>query len=265
MQCSSPADCATPASCQSVACNAGMCEVSELPDDAACDDADPCSIGDRCVAGVCSGEDGRLFSETFSDDSKDWTFLNNFNLDIWQIGTATASTCDTAAPNTGEDPSDDASFDNLDARRGIAATGLGSCIDITHDLAQGCMLSPPFPSAKLDGMWLSFAQHRHFEGAGGPRFVDRGWHARVVLVGADANFVSDIYTVDPSQSNNDTAWTPAFVEMPATSEIGGSEMLQLEFCFSYSKSGSASDPLPSRAAGWSIDDVLVAPKDCTLK
>lgn len=53
-----PVTCAAPGdSCQLVRCSpeAG-CVIDSLPDGTACDDADACTLGDTCLAGVCRGE-----------------------------------------------------------------------------------------------------------------------------------------------------------------------------------------------------------------
>ncbi len=53
-ECSTAADCAPAALCNTVACVAGKC-VRSAATGGGCEDGDPCTIGDACAVGVCKG------------------------------------------------------------------------------------------------------------------------------------------------------------------------------------------------------------------
>jgi hypothetical protein len=55
-QCQTAADCPTPANtCLKPTCTAGICSNPVQPDNAPCDDGDPCTGNDHCQAGICVG------------------------------------------------------------------------------------------------------------------------------------------------------------------------------------------------------------------
>ena len=209
----------------------GACLAVDLADGSECDDGDSCTLLSTCEAGSCTTtEAGAQFFEDFSAPAPGWELDK-----LWAIGAAKAS---PAAPS-GADPGDDHSPGDDGMLAGTEIGGLHS--DGAHESV--CISSPPIDTSKIVGsLWVSFWRHLHAPPL--PLVI----HRVDVWNGATWKNLENGY----NQTTNDAAWS--FVKLNAS----GSQAKDFRVRVCVERLPGAPD-----FAGWSIDDVTVAPVPCT--
>lgn len=121
--CSSDADCGDNNPCTQDQCINKRCQHSNAADGTACEDKQRCTINDRCLAGRCTGQDTRVFYETFSNpETLGFELRYSPPQRLWEAGTARASSC--SDPGYVEDPSND---HTQDMANGVLGVDIGGC------------------------------------------------------------------------------------------------------------------------------------------
>lgn len=126
--CASDLDCQDNNVCTEDRCINDRCENTALPDGEKCNDNEPCTAKDVCSAGRCTGQDTRVFYETFSDPEN-----VGFELDfspperLWEAGPAKASSCSDS--NYVEDPAQDHTQDFANGVLGVVIGGCSKKVD----------------------------------------------------------------------------------------------------------------------------------------
>lgn len=179
--CKRHADCRDNNRCTRDRCVNQRCENTARADGTRCDDNERCTVKDRCLAGRCTGQDTRVFFETFSDP-ENLGFVLDYNPPerLWQVGTARASSC--ADPGYVEDPSKD---HTQDSANGVLGVEVGGCSQSVETREFDCAwtrymdvsffeddlhfsfwrrLSTPGVDAGRDGMRVRNAQYYRLEG-----------------------------------------------------------------------------------------------------
>lgn len=220
-------------SCTEGACDprTGACLAIDLPDGTDCDDGDGCTLGEACTAGACTpppGE-GALFHADFAD-ARGWT------LDApWQIGAAAASPAGVG----GADPDADHSEGDDE---GLAGTAIGG-LDPLPSHARACLTSPEVDTSAVMGtLWLSFWRHLHTPPSPGVISTIEVWNG-AAWKSLQTGFVATV---------NDPAWT--FQKFNVTGNHSAD--FKVRICM------EREDGAPE-VAGWSVDDLTVAPIACT--
>jgi hypothetical protein len=208
----------------------GSCIALDLPDGSDCDDGDGCTQLEACVAGSCvTDEPGAYFFEDFATPAQGWQMDG-----IWEMGPAAASPSGLG----GSDPADDHS---PGADRRIAGTGIGE-LDMMAPHPAWCLRSPPVDVSTSQTLWVSFWRHLH-----APAQPD-AVHTIDVWNGAVWKNLETGY----GAVSTDPDWT--FVKYNATGNKATDFMVRI--CV------AAADGAPA-FAGWSVDDLVVAPIACT--
>ncbi len=211
--------------------NNGACLAVDLPNGSPCEDGDNCTAASTCKAGSCTtNETGAQFFEDFSAPAPGWELDK-----LWEFAKAKASPAATG----GADPADDHSpgADGM-----LAGTEVGG-LDVDDSHEPVCLTSPPIDTSKLVGaLWVSFWRHLHAPAL--PLVV----HTVDVWNGTTWKTLETGY----NQLSNDAAWT--FVKFDATGNHA--KNFRVRVCV---------ERLPGAPdfAGWSIDDLTVAPMPCT--
>lgn len=209
----------------------GACLADDLANGSECDDGDSCTLVSTCKAGSCTTtETGALFFEDFSAPAPGWELDK-----LWEIGKATAS---PMAPS-GADPGDDRSPGDDGMLAGTVIGGLDD--DGAHESV--CISSPPIDTSQVVGsLWVSFWRHLHAPPK--PLVIHRVdvWNGvawKNLETGHDLTM-------------NDADWN--FVQFNAS----GSQAKNFRVRVCVERLGGAPN-----FAGWSIDDLTVAPVPCT--
>jgi hypothetical protein len=195
-----------------------------------------------CGAGTCAGVPDPnytiYFADDFSANDMGWTLGTE-----WQIGPAAASNCTTDPP--GEDPATD---HTTSADNGIAGVVIGGCYSTAGNHAPYCMTSPPINANPASGsVFLSYYRHLHTDYPG--YFYNR------VEVSADGGSTwNEVYSVPPSQTQNDTDWTFASFDVTAFK----SATFQVRFCHEINNPPGTL----YEGGGWNLDDVTIASSAC---
>jgi len=219
--------------CTKGECNpeTGACLATELADGAPCEDGNACTAEEYCKEGSCvTNEPGALFFEDFSNPAIGWELDK-----LWEMGPAVSS----AAAVGGVDPADDHSPG--DDRR-LAGAGIGS-LDPASSHEPWCMTSPVIDTSTAGpSLWLSFWRHLHTPAS--PKVIHTvdAWNG-AVWTNLESGYDKTI---------NDPAWT--FVSFDASGMKNKS--FRVRICTE--RFEGAPD-----FAGWSIDDLTVAPVACT--
>jgi hypothetical protein len=216
--------------------NDGQCTTEAVNDDNPCDDASQCTQNEVCGGGDCEdpGGVGYLFHEDFEDNVQGWTLGPD-----WEIGPAQASNCGLQCP--GNDPAEDHT-DTDD--NGIAGVLIGGCpSNAQHD--DYCIESPTIDTSGEQGdVWLTFWRHLHSDYP--PYFTPS------VQV-SDGNGWQEVYASACCDCANDNQWTEQAYEVTAYKGPN----FRVRFCYKSENAGSYT------GGGWNIDDVTVAPTQCT--
>ena len=219
--------------CTQGQCDAGTgaCLAVDHADGAPCDDGNACTTVEACKAGSCvTAELGALLYEDFSAADPGWTLDK-----LWEIGAATAS----VAAVGGSDPADDHSPGD-DGK--LAGTSIGG-LDASPEHPPWCITSPPVDTTKASGMlWVSFWRHLHAPAQ--PKVI----HSVDAWNGAVWKNLETGY----DKTTNDAGWT--FVSFNAT----GIKTKEFRVRICVERVAGSPD-----FAGWSIDDLTVAPLPCT--
>jgi len=209
----------------------GACLATELTNGMPCEDGDACTAAEFCKDGSCvTNEPGALFFEDFSNPAVGWELDK-----LWEMGPALAS----PAAVGGVDPADDHSAGD---DRGLAGTGIGT-LDPASSHEPWCLSSPPIDTTAAGAnLWVSFWRHLHTPAT--PKVIHTidAWNGSVWL-----NLESGY-----DKTINDAAWT--FVSFDASGIK--SKAFRVRICLE--RFEGAPD-----FAGWSIDDLTVAPVACT--
>ena len=209
----------------------GACLAVDLADGSECEDGDNCTVVSTCKAGSCTTKEaGAQFFEDFSAPAPGWELDK-----LWAIGKAKASPAGTG----GADPADDRSPGADGMLAGLVIGGLDT--DDSHEAV--CLTSPPIDTSKLAGtLWVSFWRHLHAPALPGVIHTVDVWN------GAAWKTLETGY----GATTDDPAW--AFVKFNAT----GSQAKDFRVRVCVERLANAPD-----FAGWSIDDLTVAPVPCT--
>ncbi|MBA3545357.1 MAG: hypothetical protein H0T76_02630 [Nannocystis sp.] len=209
----------------------GACLAIELADGTACEDGDACTAEETCNAGSCvSTKPGALFFEDFSNPAPGWELDK-----LWEMGPAVGS----PAAVGGFDPADDHSPGD---DRGLAGAGIGA-LDTAPSHEPWCLSSPPIDTTTAGAtLWVSFWRHLHTPAK--PKVI----HTVDVWTGVAWKNLESGY----DKTINDIAWT--FVKFDASGIK--SKGFRVRIC-SERIDGAADH------AGWSVDDLTVAPVACT--
>ena len=211
--------------------NSGSCGSYDQPDGTSCDDGDGCTFNEQCMQGACvapAGE-GAIFYDDFSSPAG-WTAQAP-----WAIGAAKQSPAGEggADPGTDHTPTDD---------NGLAGTAIGGLDPLAAHGAL-CLTSPSFDTTQAgNSLWLSFWRHLHAPATPGVTSKIEIWN------GVAWKTVASGYP----QTINDVAWS--FQKYNITGN--GAKDFKVRICVERQQ-GSPD------FAGWSLDDLVVAPTACT--
>lgn len=209
----------------------GSCGAVDAPDDTICDDGDGCTFNEACSQGACVAPpaEGAIFYADFSAPGG-WTLQAP-----WEIGPAAASPLGAGGADPAEDHTD--TDDN-----GVAGTAIGG-LDPLASHPYVCLTSPPIDTTQVAGtLWLSFWRHLHAPPTPGVTSkieVFNGLAWKLIHSGYPA-------TVD------DLGWS--FQKF----NITGNAAVDFKVRFCLERQAGSPD-----FAGWSIDDVTIAPAACT--
>lgn len=197
-----------------------------------CDDGLACTVGERCVAGECTGGKPQPVAPLLATD---FSLADGWELDpLWQIGPAKPSKC---SEKLADDPPDDHS-PGLDGQ--LAGAQIGGCLPL-KGFPPGCLTSPPLvPGDPPPELWLRYWSVLNTAGAPMDSHIDvldpeHGW-LRV------AEFPE--FTAEP-------AWTEHILDLTPFITPG----LRVRFCH------GAAGPVPA-VGGWSLDDISLGPALC---
>jgi hypothetical protein len=209
----------------------GACLATELGNGTACEDGNACTAEEFCKDGSCiTNEPGALFFEDFSNPALGWELDK-----LWEMGPAVSS----PAAVGGVDPADDHSPGD---DRWLAGTGIGT-LDPASSHEPWCITSPAIDtSAAGASLWISFWRHLHSPAT--PKVIH--------TVDAWNGTVWKTLETGYDKTINDAAWT--FVSFDASGLK--SKGFRVRICTE--RIEGAPD-----FAGWSIDDLTVAPVACT--
>lgn len=208
----------------------GACVAVDVADGVGCDDGDNCTVSETCQAGSCvTSEPGALFFEDFSAPAG-WVLD-----ELWEFGAAQAS----PAGSGGADPAEDHSpgADNM-----LAGTVIGG-LDKLQGHPRRCLTSPPIDASAVVGpLWVTFWRHLHAPAQPKVVLTVDVWNG-----GVWKNLSTGVEML-----TDDAGWT--LVELNAT----GNEADDFKVRICVERLAGAPD-----FAGWSIDDLTVAPVACT--
>ncbi|HEY8380066.1 MAG TPA: hypothetical protein VIK91_26430 [Nannocystis sp.] len=211
--------------------HSGSCGAVDAPEGSPCDDGDGCTFNEACLQGACvaPASEGAILFADFSS-AAGWTVEAP-----WEIGPAKAS------PNapTGADPAIDHTpgDDN-----GVAGTAIGG-LDPLPSHGYVCLTSPPVDATQIPGtVWLTFWRHLHTPATPAVTSKIEVWNG-AVWKQIDSGYPMAV---------NDGNWT--FQQYNVTGNAAPD--FRVRFCMER-QPGSPS------FAGWSIDDVAIAPAPCT--
>lgn len=227
--------------CGTGACDpkSGACFTGPDPkkDGLTCDDRNACTPATTCLGGHCGDpqDPGYVFHEDFSDPDPNWTLDQG-----WQIGPAVASP--PGGGGTGSDPDTDHSPGDDNRLAGQFIGGLVTSANVTQGQFN-CLTSPPFAAAKLGAVWLTFWRHLHVDYA---NFVVNRIE---VHDGTKWVLVEEGY---PQPVTNDPQWKQVTLDLTAHK----SDAMRVRICHQRNNGAYFH-------AGWSVDDVTVAPLPCT--
>lgn len=209
----------------------GACLATELANGSPCDDGDACTAAEFCKEGSCvTNEPGALFFEDFSNPAIGWELDK-----LWEMGPAVSS----AAAVGGVDPADDHSPGD---DRWLAGTGIGT-LDPASSHEPWCITSPAIDTTAAGAtLWVSFWRNLHTPAT--PKVIHTvdAWNG-AVWTNLETGYDKTI---------NDPAWS--FVSFDASGIK--SKSFRVRVCTE--RFEGAPD-----FAGWSIDDLTVAPVACT--
>jgi len=209
----------------------GACLASDVANGTACDDGDACTAEEYCKDGSCvTDEPGALFFEDFTSPAPGWELDK-----LWELGPAVTS----VAAIGGVDPADDHSPGD---DRWLAGTGIGT-LDTAPSHEPWCLTSPPIDTTAAGAnLWVSFWRHLHTPAK--PKLIHTvdAWNG-AVWINLETGHDKTI---------NDPAWT--FVKFDASA--AKSKTFRVRICV------ERLDGAPDYA-GWSVDDLTVAPVACT--
>lgn len=210
----------------------GACLGQEQDNGSACEDGNACTAAEFCKDGSCvTNEPGALFFEDFSQPAAGWELDK-----LWAMGPAVSS----PAAVGGVDPADDHSPGD---DRWLAGAGIGA-LDPASSHEPWCITSPTIDTTAAGAsLWVSFWRHLHTPAT--PKVI----HTVDAWDGAVWTNLESGY----DKTINDPAWT--FVSFDA-SAIKKSKSFRVRVCTE--RFEGAPD-----FAGWSIDDLTVAPVACT--
>lgn len=209
----------------------GSCGAVDLRDGTDCDDGDGCTFNEACTQGACvapTGE-GALYHTDFSAVS-DW------NLQApWQIGASFTSPMGVG----GADPA----FDHTDTEdNGVAGLAIGG-LDPMPSHGFLCLTSPAIDTTQIQGtLWLTYWRHLHTATTPGVTNRIEVWN------GATWKLIQTGY----GAVIDDPDWTLQKLNLTGNSAVD----FKIRFCVSRTM-GSPD------FAGWSIDDLTLAPAACT--
>lgn len=209
----------------------GACLAVDLTNGTPCDDGDACTVAEACKDGACiTHEPGVLFFEDFSAPAPGWALDK-----LWEIGPALAS----PAAAGGADPADDHSPG--DDRR-LAGTAIGG-LDSAPSHEPWCLTSPTIDTTAAGAsLWVSFWRHLHTPAKPKVIHTVEAWNGMIWKT-LESGYEKTI---------NDPAWT--FVSFDASGLK--SKTFRVRICVE--RLEGAAD-----FAGWSVDDLSVAPVACT--
>lgn len=209
----------------------GACLAAELSNGTPCDDGNSCTAAELCKDGSCvTNEPGALFFEDFSNPAPGWELDK-----LWEIGPAVSS----PAAVGGVDPADDHSPGD---DRGLAGTGIGT-LDPASSHEAWCITSPPIDTTPAGAkLWVSFWRHLHTPAT--PKVI----HTVDAWNGAAWTNLETGY----DKTINDPAWTFVSFDASGLKNKG----FRVRICTE--RFEGAPD-----FAGWSLDDLTVAPVACT--
>ncbi len=224
--------------CNVGTCNPGngQCVAQAANQGAACNDNKTCTVGEVCNAGTCAdpADPGYIFFDDFDNNAAGWSLGTE-----WAIGSTAASACASTCP--GNDPATD---HTPTADNGVAGALLGSCISIAVH-ADYCMTSPFINTAQLPGpVWLSYWRHLH---------ADYPPYMNTTVQVANGGGWTTLWSVAGGACINDAAWTQQAFDVTAYK----SASFQVRFCHNIGQAGAFA------SGGWSIDDLVVGPAQCT--
>lgn len=211
--------------------NDGQCEAEIANEGMPCDDGDACTLAEICDLGTCIDDDGPAIEmwETFADNSAGWSLGSS-----WQIGPTSVSPTGEVA---GKDPAADhsAGGDN-----GVAGAVLGGLVSGPKDWTY--LQSPVVALDAAPGdvelslwRWLNSDAYSQMPG--------------IIQVFDGAQWVTLWQNAD--QINTDATWkTESF-------DVTDYKNANFRLRVGWRATGAA-----STAAGWNVDDVLIAPPGC---
>lgn len=85
--CTALDQCHVAGSCDAIS---GVCSNPPAPDDSACDDGDPCSLGDRCVAGTCSAGTNLAVTEFATGLAQPRSLVAGSDGNLWFVAPETS-------------------------------------------------------------------------------------------------------------------------------------------------------------------------------
>ncbi len=242
-------------SCDAAAdyCNDGECDANGncLPvptnEGGACEDGNPCTAGETCASGSCTGGTSVnqviYFEEEFANNTQGWTLGTE-----WQIGPATSS------PSPGScgagDPGTDTTANGNNGVAGVVIGGNAS----TALHSYYYLTSPPVNTSSAPGsVWLGFhrwlnSDYTRFMANRVEVFDGTTWH---VLWETGSSAVQDPAWVSPSPSPMNVLGQTAFDVTPYKNTN-----MQVRFGFMIGSSGVYT------CSQWNVDDVLIANVIC---
>lgn len=240
-------DCQDDSPCTQDRCVAQRCQNVAVADGTACNDQERCTIKDRCLSGRCTGQDTRVFYETFSNPD-----TLGFELDyapprrLWQAGTARVSGCSDRGYV--EDPGKD---HTQDMANGVLGVDIGGCSQDASMREMDCAWTRYIDVSFFDDdLHFSFWRHVSSPGFEGGRDGMRVRNFQYYRLKGDST-LHRMKTGWPDKIN-DRRWT--FDDrIIKREEVTG----PISFGICYRRlSGSGS------FAGWSVDDVKVRQIGC---
>jgi len=201
----------------------GSCFPEPKPAGTMCDDANTCTVGDQCSAGVCGGS--RIFVETFDNNEKGWSLDPN-----WQVGPALGGCGDPAVDHTPNETN------------GIAGVVLGGCaptapVDAT---VFHCLTSPVVDTSMHPALVLSYWRHV---------FSDYTPYMKNLVQVYNGTTWVTVWETFGSPGLNDASW----LRMEHDVSAHRSATFRVRFCYNIGNPGAFN------RGSWNVDDVALDP------
>lgn len=243
MQCETDTHCEDENPCTKNTCLDNRCVFDPVEEGSACNDQDPCTAGDQCNAGSCTGKDTRVLSDSFDKGGKGWRFTHHQGngYSLWEIGVAKASDC--GDKSLGQDPGQDHSNNGFN---GVAGLKIGACQEKEGDNQWDCLWSKDVDISFFEEpVEFSFWRHLH-----SPAMGQAGVTSRIVYR-VNGSGQSNSIATGYENAVNDLDWTFQSYSV----DPQGAESIAFGVCYSKGPGAKA-------FAGWSLDDARIRQKGC---